>query len=86
MLKEKVENQPETNQWFDEMVSNLRVDQLLLQADVLERQKKEVYEAMIMGNQDFMHKYARKTSSAFFIKNLIDSYFIELGERRARPN
>ena len=49
MLKEKVENQSETNQWFDEMVS-------------------------------------KKTSSAFFIKNLIDSYFIELGERRARPN
>ena len=49
MLKEKVENQPETNQWFDEMVS-------------------------------------KKTSSAFFIKNLIDSYFIELGERIARPN
>ena len=66
MLKEKVENQPETNQWFDEMVSNLRVDQLLLQADVLERQKKEVYEAMINGNQDFMHKYA--SVSAPFIK------------------
>jgi hypothetical protein len=49
MLKEKVENQSETNQWFVEMVS-------------------------------------KKTSSAFFIKNLIDSYFIELGERRARPN
>jgi hypothetical protein len=49
MLKEKVENQPETNQWFDEMVS-------------------------------------KKTSSAFFIKNLVDSYFIELGERKARPN
>ena len=49
MLKEKVENQPKTNHWFDEMVS-------------------------------------KKTSSAFFIKNLIDSYFIELGERRARPN
>ena len=86
MQKEKVENQPETNQLFDEMVSNLRVDQLLLQADVLERQKKEVYEAMINGNQDFMHKYARKTSSAFFIKNLINSYFIELGQRKARPN
>ena len=49
MLKEKVESQPETNQWFNEMVS-------------------------------------KKISSAFFIKNLIDSYFIELGERRARPN
>ena len=49
MLKEKVENQSETNQWFDEMVS-------------------------------------KKTSSAFFIKNLINSYFKELGERKARPN
>lgn len=46
MLKEKVENQPETNQWFDEMVS-------------------------------------KKTSSAFYIKNLINSYFKELGERKA---
>lgn len=89
MLKEKVENledQSETNQWFDEIVSKLRVDQLLLQADVLERQKKEVYEAMINGNHDFMHRYARKNSSAFFIKNLIDSYFIQLSERKARPN
>ena len=49
MLKEKVENQPETNQWFDEMVS-------------------------------------KKTSSTFFIKNLINSYFKELGERKTRPN
>jgi hypothetical protein len=89
MLKENVaniEDQTETNTWFDEMVSKLRVDQLLLQADVLERHKKEVYEAMINGDHDFMHKYARKASSAFFIKNLIDSYFIQLGERKARPN
>lgn len=80
------ENNTETNQWFNDIVSNLRVDQLLLQADVLEKHKKEVYEAMISGNDDFMHNYARKSSSAFFIKNLIDSYFIELGERKARPN
>jgi len=25
MLKEKIENQPETNQWFDEMVSKKQV-------------------------------------------------------------
>lgn len=81
-----IENHQDTNQWFDEMVSNLKVDQLLMQADVLEQNKKEVYEAMISGNHEFMHDYARKTSSAFFIKNLIDSYFIELVERRAIPN
>lgn len=81
-----IENQQDTNQWFDDMISNLRVDQLLLEADVLQKHKKEVYEAMISGNHDFMHDYARKTSSVFFIKNLIDSYFIELVERKAIPN
>jgi hypothetical protein len=41
---------------------------------------------MISGNHDFMHNYARKNSSAFFIKNLIDSYFIELITRKKTPN
>ncbi len=89
MLAEKDNNTDfhlDTNQWFNDMVSNLKVDQLLLESDVLEKHKKEVYEAMISGNDDFMHNYARKTSSAFFIKNLIDSYFIELIERKAIPN
>ncbi len=80
-----VESSSETNQWFDDLISNLRVDELLLQTDLLEKHKKEVYEAMINGDHDFMHNYARKASSAFFIKNLIDSYFIELVERKARP-
>ncbi len=80
-----IDNQTDTNQWFEDMVSNLKIDQLLMQADLLEKQKKEVYEALISGDQEFMHNYARKSSSAFFIKNLIDSYFIELIERKALP-
>ncbi|MEO0058972.1 MAG: hypothetical protein RLZZ312_619 [Bacteroidota bacterium] len=81
------EIQIDNNQlWFDEMVSNIRYDQLLLKSDLLEKQKKEVYDAMISGNHDFMHNYARKNSSAFFIKNLIDSYFIELITRKKTPN
>lgn len=89
MLEEKnnkVINHQDSDLWFDEMVSNLRFDQLLLQTEVLEKQKKEVYEAMINGDDEFMHSYARKNSSAFFIKNLIDSYIIELIERNAIPN
>jgi hypothetical protein len=88
MLQEKnihSDNQAETNKWFDDMVANLRIDQLLIQSDILEKQRKDVYEAMISGNHDFMHDYARKSSSAFFIKNLIDSYFIEIVERQAMP-
>lgn len=88
MLKEQhinSDNQSETNKWFDDMVANLRVDQLLIQSDALEKQRKSVYEAMISGNDDFMHDYARKSSSAFFIKNLISSYFIEIVERQIMP-
>lgn len=80
-----VDNQHETNQWFDDFISNLRIEQDLLNADVLEKNKREIYEAMISGNDDFMHNYARKSSSAFFIKNLIDSYLIELAERKVVP-
>jgi hypothetical protein len=83
--KSQTEQPTAIKKWFDEMVSNLKVDAMLLQADVLEKHKKEVYEAMISGDDDFMHNYAKKTSSAFFIKNLIDSYFIELIESNAKP-
>ena len=41
---------------------------------------------MINGDQDFMHLYARKSSSAFFVIFLIDLYFIELGDRKDCPN
>jgi len=84
--KSQTEQPTAIKKWFDEMVSNLKVDAMLLQADVLEKHKKEVYEAMISGDDDFMHDYAKKLSSAFFIKNLIDSYFIELIESNAKPN
>jgi hypothetical protein len=84
--KSQTEHPTEIKKWFDEMVSNLKVDELLLQTDVLEKHKKEVYEALISGDEYFMHNYAKKSSSAFFIKNLIDSYFIELIESNAKPN
>lgn len=88
MLQKEIENtkvQSETNKWFDDMISNLRVDQLLLDADVLDTSKKELYQAFIKGDNDFMHDYARKNSSAFFIEKLVNSYFIQLGIRKALP-
>lgn len=85
-IKNKTNTQSNTNQWFDDMVANLRVDQLSMQTCVLEKQKKELYEAMIKGDVNFTHNYALKSSSAFFIKNLINSYLIELIERQRVPN
>lgn len=71
--------------WFDDMVSGLRVDQLLLETDALEQRKAEVYDAMIAGDHNFMHKYARNSSTAFFIQKIVESYFIALAEYKGLP-
>ncbi len=55
-------------QWFDEMVANLRYDQALLEIDVLEENKKKIYDTLISGNQDLINHLGRQASSAFFIK------------------
>lgn len=72
-------------QWFDEMVSGLRVDQLLMETDSLEKHKADVYKAMMNNDYNNVHDYARNTSSMYFIKNLVDTYFISLAEYKCIP-
>lgn len=71
--------------WFDKMVADLRVDEMLLETHCLEKPKTDVYRAMVSGDTEFVHKYARDASTAFFIQNILKSYFITLGEKRAKP-
>lgn len=73
------------NRWFDNLVDELRVDQLMIKADVLESHEKSMYDAMISDNQEYIHDYARKASSMFFFKSLVSSYIAELTDRKAQP-
>lgn len=82
------ENKTDSNaskEWFDNMVSSIRVDELMLEQDVLEAKRKQLYEAMISGNDTFLHNYARNNSTAFFIQNIIKSYLLTLAEYKAKP-
>jgi hypothetical protein len=72
-------------QWFDDMVSGLRVDQLLMETGSLTKQKQDVYNAMISNDYNEVHDYARNLSSKYFIKNLIDTYFLSLAEYKRIP-
>lgn len=74
----------ESNKWFEDMISNLKIDQLLIQSDIIDQEKGEVYRAMIERDDDFVHGYARKTSSFYFIRNLVDSYVAELINRSVK--
>ncbi len=68
------------------MISNLRVDQLLMQTNTINKETKRVYEAMIEKNDDFVHNYARNASSMYFIEGLVNYYIKELVERKVELN
>jgi len=72
--------------WFDDMVANLRYDQTLLENEILEEDKKKFYDALISGDVNFMHNYARQTSSVFFITNMVEAYFKELIQSKSKPS
>lgn len=85
VVPETKSNATITKEWFDKMVSELRVDELLIETDCLEKRKKDLYAAMIQGDEVFMHNYARKSGTAFFIQKIIESYFIALAGYKAKP-
>lgn len=85
-LHNKLDQTKDTEVWFDNMVANLRYDQSLIENKILEGDKREVYDALISGDHDFMHNYARQTSSAFFITNMVEAYFKELIQSKRKPN
>lgn len=75
----------DTEAWFDNMVSNLRYDQTLIENEIIEEEKKKIYDALISGDHNFMHSYARQSSSAFFITNMVEAYFKELVKSKSKP-
>ncbi len=72
-------------QWFDDMVAGLRVDQFLMETKNLAKEKQQVYDAMFNKNYTEMHDYVRNMSSQYFIKNLIDTYLFSLAEYQRIP-
>lgn len=79
------ERQPSVDAWFDEMVANLRYDQALIENDIIEDDKRKVYNALISGDLDFTHGYARNASSAYFIAKMVNAYLKELVKSGSKP-
>lgn len=72
-------------EWFDSMVINLRYDQTLLENDILEEGKKQVYDTMMSGNQESMSNMGREFSTTYFVSQIIDAYFKELIKVKSSP-
>lgn len=79
-------NHPNDDKWFEDMISNLRVDQLLMQTETIDKDRGDMYRAMMEKNDNKVHLYAREASSMYFISNLVSSYLHEVIERKIALN
>lgn len=71
--------------WFDELVGTIRLDEQLLKNDLMETEKKAMYNNLIDGNLEGIMVDARKMSTQFFISNLLNEYIKELSNLKHNP-
>lgn len=76
--------QQSTKDWFDSMIQNLRLDEALLNIDVLDKDKKEIYNAMITKDHDATNRFVRNASSKYFVEKMVKFYFKELASKKPR--
>lgn len=83
MEKEKIIESSKTEAWFDDIISNLRKDELLLKTNTAGEDKSAIYDAMIFGEPINLMELSQNLSSQFFIKRIVSEFFIELNKQDA---
>lgn len=71
--------------WFSGLISSIKIDDIMHETDTMDISKRQMYNAMISGDHDNVHSYARQSTTKYFIKNLVDRYFVELSNRKRTP-
>jgi len=75
----------QTEKWFDDLVSQLRSDQIQLDASVASKEKQSFYKMMMSANQDDIFMFGRQTSSRYFIEHMLVEYLNELNSLNCSP-
>ena len=73
------------DQWFQEFVSTLRVDEQAIKIDAIDPEKRKFYDQMIFGDMKELVSANRDLTSKYFIANMLRDYFNELTERKVLP-
>lgn len=75
----------EMNQWFSDLIDDIKTDHFLLETDVASAQKKEFYHALINKDDAKVMTNIRKGSSQYFIKELLLAYVNEVSSSGKKP-
>jgi hypothetical protein len=71
--------------WFEQMITELHLDKLLMENGIAPEETKEMYEKLILGGEADIYSNVRASSSIYFIKSLVSDYLVELVERKIQP-
>lgn len=74
------------DQWFEEMINSIRIDQLQIQTNTASEEKTRMYNNFIEGKHSEMFSDLRNKSSQYFIEELVKKFITELNDRKVITN
>lgn len=71
--------------WFEQLISDIKVDQLMIETETADQEKFKFYQDAISGNHTEIFKSIRFTSSQALIKDVVFNFLAEIKKRKALP-
>jgi hypothetical protein len=75
----------EVEDWFGQLIHQIRVDKLQIESGVADLDKSEFYRNAMAGNTSELLKKIRKDASQFFVSEIVTNFLMELSRRKVTP-
>ena len=69
--------QQQVSDWFENLIADIRVDQVQIEAGVADTDKTQFYQSLISGKEDEVFKKIRFEASQLLIERVIKSFIAE---------
>lgn len=81
----QLQRKDEIDNWFSQFIDHLKADHFLLSEGVANRQTSNFYNDLIFGDKTAVVANLRKSSTLYFIENIIKDYLKELNLFTQKP-
>lgn len=76
----------QVSNWFEQLISHIKVDQLMIETDTAGQEASKFYHDAISGNTKEIFKSIRFDTSQALIKDVVLNFLSEIKKRNAIPN
>lgn len=77
---------PEVSDWFGQLVHQINLDEIELQAGVANAEKAEFYKNAIAGNTEVLLKSIRLNANQTFVHKILEGFLTELSVKKVKPS